>query len=69
VEGCEGRYCSLTLKFGPSSVTKGRIREMVDLGYFPKGDDKIHEIEDYFIAGLFLPAHRSLAEILLKFKI
>jgi hypothetical protein len=57
------------LKFGPSSVTKGRIREMVDLGYFPKGDDKIHEIEDYFIAGLFLPAHRSLAEILLKFKI
>jgi hypothetical protein len=61
----------LTFGFNPSFVTKGRILEMEDLGYFPKGDGKIpgEEVvlepqwdeviifEDYFVDGLLIPAN------------
>jgi hypothetical protein len=61
----------LTFGFNPSFVTKGRILEMEDLGYFPKGDGKIpgEEVvlepqwdeviifEDYFVDGLLILAN------------
>jgi hypothetical protein len=69
--------------FGPLSVMKGRICEMEDLDYFPKGDerspreevvsepqwDEVVIFEDSFVAWLRIPTHPSLAEILLKFQI
>jgi hypothetical protein len=69
--------------FGPSTVTVSRIREMSALNYFVKGNarmpgeetiseplaDEAVVFEEFFTAGLWMPPHRTLAEILLKFQV
>jgi hypothetical protein len=69
--------------FGPSTVTMSRIHEMMDQGYFVEGgarvpgEETIPELdsnkaivfEDFFIAGLRMPPHSILSDILLKFRV
>jgi hypothetical protein len=68
--------------FGPSTVTVSRIRGMIDSGYFAEGmghelgedivpepnPDEVVVFEDFFTAGLRMPPHPVLADILLRFK-
>jgi hypothetical protein len=68
--------------FGPSTVTVSRIHGMIDHGYFAKGMDRVpaEEVvpepqpdeavvfEEFFSAGLRMPPHLVLADILLKFQ-
>jgi hypothetical protein len=70
-------------EFGASSVTVGRTRQMESLGYFPEGlvrepreeilsepnSDKVVVFEEFFTAGLRMPPHHVLTEILLKFRV
>jgi hypothetical protein len=70
-------YC-----FGGSTITQGRIKEMADKGYFMDGearapveetipepnDDEAIVFEDFFMAGLRMPLHSALADILLRFQ-
>jgi hypothetical protein len=65
-----------------STITVGKIKEMVEKDYFPKGgarapgtetmpepdDDEAVVYEDYFVAGLRMPLHPTLADILLHFQ-
>jgi hypothetical protein len=68
--------------FGLSTITVGRIKEMVVKGYFledgacapgaeivpePDNDDAM-VYEDFFVAGLRRPPHPSLVDILLHFQ-
>jgi hypothetical protein len=67
--------------FGPSTVTISCNWEMIDQGYFAKysgrapGEETIPEpnsdeaiiFEEFFTAGLRMPPHPVLADILLKF--
>jgi hypothetical protein len=67
--------------FGSSTITVGKIKEMVEKGYFLEGraralgmktllepdDDKVVVYEDFFVAGLCMPLHLALADILLHF--
>jgi hypothetical protein len=69
--------------FGPSTTTTSRIRGMIDSGYFTDvmghepGDETILEpnpdeamdFEEFFTAGLRMPLHPVLADILLKFRV
>jgi hypothetical protein len=70
-------------EFGFSSVTVGRIRQMESLGYFAEGSvcelreeivpepnsDEAVVFEEFFTAGLRMPPHHVLTEILLKFQV
>jgi hypothetical protein len=70
-----------TCYFGSSTITVGKIKEMEERGYFlegegcapgavtvpePNGDEAII-YGDFFIAGLHMPSHPALADILLHF--
>jgi hypothetical protein len=69
--------------FGPLTVTVGRIRQLKALGYFAKGsahepgDEIIPELvadeaimfEEFFAAGLGMPPHPMLTDILVKFRV
>jgi hypothetical protein len=64
-----------------STITVGKIKEMEEKCYFPEGEarapgdetvqepngDKAVVYEDFFIAGLRMPPHPALANILLRF--
>jgi hypothetical protein len=80
--GTSNNENSRTYNFGASTITLGHIKEMVVKGYFVDGearvlladavpeldDDKAVVYEDFFVAGLRIPPHPSLADILLKFQ-
>jgi hypothetical protein len=65
--------------FGSSTIIVGKIKERVEKGYFPKdgarapGTETVPELdndeamvyEDFFVAGLRMPPHLALADILL----
>jgi hypothetical protein len=67
--------------FGSSIITVGKIKEMEEKGYFPKGEARTPGAEivlepsgneaimykDFLIAGLCMPRHPALADILLHF--
>jgi hypothetical protein len=67
--------------FGPSTVTVSCIRAMIDNDYFDEGmghdpgketipepqSDKAVVFEEFFTAGLRMPPHPVLSDILLKF--
>jgi hypothetical protein len=71
---------SQTYNFGASTITLGRIKEMVERGYFADGearapraeavsepeDDEAIVYVDFFVAGLHIPLHPALVDILLK---
>jgi hypothetical protein len=81
--GAGAAAIGLTLEFGPSTITKGRIREREKLNYFAKGDGRAPEeeivpnpqrdeaivFEEYFVYGLLMPPHWALVEIMMKFRI
>jgi hypothetical protein len=61
-------------------ITPNRVKEMAEMGYFTEwearaaGEEttpKLNEDEvvfkDFFVAGLCMPPHSALADILLKF--
>jgi hypothetical protein len=68
--------------FGSSTITVGKIKEMEEKDYSPEGegrapgtdimpksnDDGAVVYEDFFIAGLRMPLHPTLADILLYFQ-
>jgi hypothetical protein len=54
--------------FGASLVTVGRIQQLESLGYFAEGSTCEETVfEEFFAAGLRMPPHLALTEILLKF--
>jgi hypothetical protein len=69
--------------FGPSMVTVSRVKGMVDCGYFTDGmarvpreetipepsANKVVVFEEFFTAGLRMPPHPVLSDILLKFQV
>jgi hypothetical protein len=71
-----------TCYFGLSTITVGKIKEMEERGYFPEGEgrapgaetvlvpnsDEAVIFEDFYIAGLRMPPHLALADILLHFQ-
>jgi hypothetical protein len=71
-----------TCYFGSSIITVRKIKEMEERGYFPEGEcrapgtetvlepngDEAVVYEDFFIAGLCMPPHLALADILLHFQ-
>jgi hypothetical protein len=81
-EGGSDGENSQTYYFGPSTITIDKIKEMVEKGYFPDGgahelvvetmpepdNNKVVVYEDFFVAGLRLPPHPALADILLHFQ-
>jgi hypothetical protein len=81
-EGAPDDKNSRTYYFGSSTITIGNITEMVEKGYFAKGEacapgaktvpnpnnDEAIVFEDFFIAGLRMPLHPALADILIKFQ-
>jgi hypothetical protein len=78
-----GDESSLTYCFSTSTITLGRIREMVEKGYFGEGEarstgeettlepqeDEAVVYEDIFVAGIRMLLHPTLADILLKFQV
>jgi hypothetical protein len=80
--GASDNENSWTYHFGASTITLGRIKEMVERGYFAVGDarapvaevvpesDNVEVVvyEDFFVVGLRMPPHPVLADILLKFQ-
>jgi hypothetical protein len=81
-EGGSNDENSRTYYFGSSTVTVGKIKEMMENGYFVEGKARAHggetvpeldsnEVimyEEFFVAGLHMPPHPALADILLKFQ-
>jgi hypothetical protein len=71
-----------TCYFGSSTITVSKIKEMEERGYFPEGEghapgaetmpetngDEVVVYKDFFIAGLHMPLHPALANILLHFQ-
>jgi hypothetical protein len=69
--------------FGPSTMIVSHIPEMTDRGYFSKcsahtlgeeiilepENDKAVVFEEFFTAGLSMPPHPALVDILLKFRV
>jgi hypothetical protein len=67
--------------FGSSTITRGKIKKMVEQGYFAEGearepgaetipkpdDDEAIIYEDFFVTGLRMPPHPILGDILLHF--
>jgi hypothetical protein len=80
-EGASDNAKLRTCYFGSSAITIGKIKEMEEKGYFPKGEahtsgaktvpktngDEAIVYEDFFIAGLCMPPHPALVDILLHF--
>jgi hypothetical protein len=70
---------SQTYYFGASTITLGKINEMVDMGYFMAGEaralvveavpepdnDEVVMYEDFLIIGLCMPPHPALVDVLL----
>jgi hypothetical protein len=71
-----------TVEFGTSRISSVRVQEMQQLGYFgdsvgrvlgaeeiPEPEGELVVFEAFFIAGLRLPAHRFMAEVLQRFDV
>jgi hypothetical protein len=71
-----------TVEFGVSRMSLARVQDMQRLGYFggrvgrvpgaeevPEPEGELVVFEAFFIAGLRLPAHRFVSEILQKFEV
>jgi hypothetical protein len=71
-----------TVEFGVSRISSVRVQDMQQLGYFGNGvgrvsgEEEIPEpegemvvFEAFFIAGLRLPAHRFVAEVLQRYDV
>jgi hypothetical protein len=72
---------SQTYYFGPSTITRGKIKEMVEKGYFAEGEayepraemipepdnDEAIVYKDLFVTGLRMPPHPVFDDILLHF--
>jgi hypothetical protein len=81
-EGGSGNKNSRTYYFWSSTITVGKIKEMVEKSYFPEDgaraprvktvlemdNDKAMVYEDFFVTGLRIPLHPTLADILLHFQ-
>jgi hypothetical protein len=75
--------CTRSYYYGPSTVTVSCVRKMVDRGYFADGmahvlgeetisepnDNEVVVFEEFFTAGLRMPLHPVLSDILLKFQV
>jgi hypothetical protein len=78
--GASDNENSRTYNFGASTITLCHIKEMVEIGYVADdetrapGAEAVPELEnneviiyeDFFVAGLHMPPHATLADILLK---
>jgi hypothetical protein len=71
-----------TVEFGVSRMSSVRVQDMQQLGYFgggvgrvpraeevPEPEGELVVFEAFFIAGLRLPAHRFVSEVLQKFEV
>jgi hypothetical protein len=71
-----------TMEFGTSRISSVRVQEMQQLGYFgggvgrvlgaeeiPEPEGQLVVYEAFFIAGLRLPMHRFVAEVLRRFDV
>jgi hypothetical protein len=71
-----------TVEFGVSRISSVRVQDMQQLGYFgngvghvpgaeeiPEPEGELVVFEAFFIAGLRLPAHRFVAEVLQRFEV
>jgi hypothetical protein len=71
-----------TVEFGVSRISSVRVQDMQQLGYFgsevgrvpgaeevPEPEGKLVVFEAFFTAGLRLPAHRFVAEVLQRFEV
>jgi hypothetical protein len=71
-----------TLEFGVSRISLIRVQDMQQLGYFgsgvgrvpgaeevPEPEGELIVFEAFFTAGLRLPAHRFVAEVLQRFEV
>jgi hypothetical protein len=71
-----------TVEFSVSRISSGRVQDMQRLGYFvggvgrvpgaeeiPEPEGELVVFEAFFIAGLRLPAHRFVSEVLQKFRV
>jgi hypothetical protein len=71
-----------TVEFSVSRISSVRVQDMQQLGYFgggvgrvpgaeevPEPEDELVVFEAFFTAGLCLPAHRFVSEVLQKFEV
>jgi hypothetical protein len=71
-----------TVEFGVSRISSVRVQDMQQLGYFGSGVGRVPGAEEvpepegelvmfevFFTAGLHLPAHRFVAEVLRRFEV
>jgi hypothetical protein len=71
-----------TVEFSTSKISSVHVLEMQRLGYFgddvgrvpgaeeiPEPEGELVVYESFFIAGLHLPAHRFVAEVLQRFEV
>jgi hypothetical protein len=71
-----------TVEFGVSRISSVRVQDMQQLGYFgggvgcvpgaeevPEPEGELVVFEAFFTAGLRLPAHRFVVEVLRRFKV
>jgi hypothetical protein len=71
-----------TVEFGASQMSSVRVQDMQQLGYFggrvarvpgaeevPEPEGELVVFEAFFAAGLCLPAHRFMVEVLRKFEV
>jgi hypothetical protein len=71
-----------TVEFGVSRISSVRVQDMQQLGYFSSGVGRVPGAEEvpepegelvvfeaFFAAGLHLPAHRFVAEVLRRFEV
>jgi hypothetical protein len=71
-----------TIEFGTSRIYSSRMHEMQCLGYFgndmghalraeevPKLEGELVVFEEFFTAGLRLPTHRFIVEVLRRFEV
>jgi hypothetical protein len=71
-----------TVEFGTSRISSVRVQELQELGYFgdgvrwvpgaeeiPEPEGELVVFEAFFIAGLRLPAHRFVVEVLRRFDV
>jgi hypothetical protein len=69
-----------TMEFGTSRISSVRVQEMQQLGYFgddvgrvpgaeeiPETEGELVVFEAFFLAGLRLPTHRFMVEVLRRF--
>jgi hypothetical protein len=71
-----------TVEFGVSRISSVRVQDMQQLGYFGSGVGRVSGAEEvpepegelivfeaFFTAGLHLPAHHFMAEVLRRFEV